>query len=103
MTGKCQSQRRKAPMHTMRAEDLKMEEDLAVKMPQLSVEMMKFVNCLSIDMDWHHGFGAECYAAMKGEKVMAVDVSRERLIVRDQSDFAGTSPRTHLGLGYGSV
>ena len=44
MTGKCQSQRRKAPMHTKRAEDLRREEDLAVKMPQLSVEMMKFVN-----------------------------------------------------------
>jgi hypothetical protein len=44
-----------------------MEEDLAVKMPQLSVEMMKFVNSLSIGMDWHHRVAAECYEAMKGD------------------------------------
>ena len=43
-------------------------------MPQLSVEMMKFVNSLSIGMHWHHGFAAECYEAMKAEKVRAVDL-----------------------------
>ncbi len=43
-------------------------------MPQLSVEMMKFVNSLSIGMDWHHGFAVEYYDAMKDEDVMAVDV-----------------------------
>jgi hypothetical protein len=34
-------------------------------MRQLSVEMMKFVNSLSIGMHRHHGFAAECYKAMK--------------------------------------
>ena len=43
-------------------------------MPQLSVEMMKFVNSLSIGMHWHHGFAAECYEVMKAEKVRAVDL-----------------------------
>jgi hypothetical protein len=44
-------------------------------MGQLSVGMMKFVNSRSIDMHRKHGFAAECYQAMKDEKVMAVDVA----------------------------